>query len=147
MLDKNLIGHSFGQRQVNVEEWPVRWYANAIGETNPEYSNVAAAQAAGLPSLRVPPTFLSCLEGWLFKTFDLLAMAKIEPSRVLHAEQQYDYHAPVHVGDTLTYEPKIVDVYDKKDGALEFLVKETRITNQHGAHVADSRTVLVQRRV
>ncbi|MGO4811725.1 MaoC family dehydratase N-terminal domain-containing protein [Cupriavidus sp. 2MCAB6] len=60
MLDKNLIGHSFGQRQVNVEEWAVRWYANAIGETNPEYSNVAVARAAGLPSLRVPPTFLSC---------------------------------------------------------------------------------------
>ncbi|QUN32801.1 MaoC family dehydratase N-terminal domain-containing protein (plasmid) [Cupriavidus sp. KK10] len=147
MLDKNLIGHSFGKRSINVEEWAVRWYANAIGETDPVYSDVAAAHAAGHRSLRVPPTFLSCMEGWLFKTFDLLALARIEPSRVLHAEQQYDYHVPVHVGDTLTYEPRIVDIYDKKGGALEFLVKESRITNQDGVHVADARSVLVQRQI
>lgn len=145
MLDRNLIGHSFGKRSIRVEEWAVRWYANAIGETDPIYSDVDAARAAGHPSLRVPPTFLSCMEGWLFKTFDMLALARIEPSRVLHAEQQYDYHAPIHVGDTLTYEPRIVDIYDKKGGALEFLVKESRISNQDGVHVADARSVLVQR--
>ena len=147
MLDKNLIGHSLGKRSITVEEWAVRWYANAIGETDPLYSDVTAARAAGHPSLRVPPTFLSCMEGWLFKTFDLLALAGIDPSRVLHAEQQYDYHAPVCAGDTLTYEPRIVDVYDKKGGALEFLVKESRITNQNGVHVADTRAVLVQRQL
>ncbi|MFJ4292257.1 MaoC family dehydratase N-terminal domain-containing protein [Cupriavidus sp. NPDC089707] len=147
MLDKNLIGHSFGQRSIKVEEWAVRWYARAIGETDPVYHDVAAARDAGLPSLRVPPTFLSCMEGWLFNTFDLLALARVEPSRVLHAEQQYDYHAPVCAGDTLTYEPRIVDVYDKKGGALEFLVKGTRITNQDGVHVADARSVLVQRQI
>ncbi len=94
----------------------MRWYASAIGETDPVYHDVAAARAAGHRSLLVPPTFLSCMEGWLFKTFDLLAMARVEPSRVLHAEQQYDYHAPFYAGDTLTYEPRIVDVYDKKGG-------------------------------
>lgn len=147
MFDQALIGHSFGQRSITVEEWAVRWYANAIGETDPVYTDLAAARAAGHPSLRVPPTFLSCMEGWLFKTFDLLALAKIDPSRVLHAEQQYDCHAPVYVGDTLTYEPRIADVYDKKGGALEFLVKESRITNQDGIHVANTRSVLVQRQL
>ena len=145
MLDKNLIGHSFGKRSVNVEEWSVRWYANAIGETDPIYNDVAAARGAGHRSLRVPPTFLSCMEGWLFKTFDMLAMAKIEPSRVLHAEQQYDYHAPIYVGDTLSYEPRIVDVYDKKGGALEFVVRKTSVTNQRGEPVADLRCVSVIR--
>ena len=147
MFDKQLIGHSFGKRSITVEEWPVRWYANAIGETDPTCIDVAAARAAGLRSLRVPPTFLSCMEGWLFKTFDLLALAKIDPSRVLHAEQAYDYLAPACVGDTLTYEPCIVDVYDKKGGALEFLVKESRITNQDGVQVAAARSVLVQRQL
>jgi hypothetical protein len=51
------------------------------------------------------------------------------------------------VGDTLTYEPCIVDVYDKKGGALEFLVKESRITNQDGVQVAAARSVLVQRQL
>ena len=51
MLDQNLIGHSFGQRSIHVEEWSVRWYANAIGETDPIYSDLAAARAAGHRSL------------------------------------------------------------------------------------------------
>ncbi|QQX82783.1 MaoC family dehydratase N-terminal domain-containing protein [Cupriavidus necator] len=147
MLDKNLIGHSLGKRTLTVEEYAVRFYAKAIGETHAVYHDVAAAREAGYRSLRVPPTFLSCLEGWLFQTRDLLALAKIDLARVLHAEQSYSYHQVICAGDTLTYEPRIVDVYDKKGGALEFLVKETRITNQEGVHVADTRSVLVQRQL
>ncbi|MNP17480.1 hypothetical protein D3C76_1099140 [compost metagenome] len=50
-----------------------------------------------------------------------------------------------HAGDTLRFDVRIADIYDKKGGALEFVVRETRVTNQHGEHVADLRSVLVQR--
>jgi acyl dehydratase len=147
MLDKNLVGHSFGRRSIVVEEGAVSFYAKAIGETDPTCTDPAAARDAGLPALRVPPTFLSCLEGRIFQTRALLELARIDLKRLLHAEQSYVYHAPAYAGDTLTYEPRIVDVYDKKDGALEFLVKETRVTNQDGVHIADLRTALVQRQL
>jgi hypothetical protein len=45
----------------------------------------------------------------------------------------------------LTFESKIVDVYGKRDGALEFVVKEIKVTNQLGEHVADLRNTLIQR--
>ncbi|AQV98598.1 acyl dehydratase [Cupriavidus necator] len=147
MLDKNLIGHSFGRRSITVEEGAVSFYAKAIGETNPAYNDPAAARDAGQPSIRVPPTFLSCLEGRTFQTRALLELARMDLKRLLHAEQSYVYHAPAYAGDTLTFEPRIVDVYDKKDGALEFLVKETRVTNQDGVHIADLCTALVQRQL
>ena len=147
MLDKNLIGHRMGKRSILVEEGAVRAYAKAIGETDTTCLDVEAARAAGLRSLRVPPTYLSCMQGQLFATTDTLKLARMDLKRILHAEQAYEYLAPVCAGDTLTYEPRIADVYDKKDGALEFLVMQTCITNQDGVHVADLRSVVVQRRI
>src|SRR6218665_260596 len=139
MLDRNLIGHSFGKRSLVVEEGAVRSYAQAIGETDATCFDPSAARAAGHRALRVPPTFLSCLEGRLFPTRALLELAGIDLKRLLHAEQSYDYHAQAYAGDILTY--------DKKGGALEFLVKQTRVSNQDGAHIADLRAALVQRQL
>ncbi|MNF06367.1 hypothetical protein D3C80_2063010 [compost metagenome] len=48
-------------------------------------------------------------------------------------------------GDTLTFDTRVADVYDKKGGALQFVVNETRVTNQDGEHIADLRSSLVQR--
>ncbi|MFX7621036.1 MaoC family dehydratase N-terminal domain-containing protein [Acinetobacter baumannii] len=50
-----------------------------------------------------------------------------------------------YAGDRLTFEQCIEDLYEKKGGALEFVVRRTRVPNQHGAHVADLRTVTVIR--
>src|SRR6218665_4082457 len=147
MLDRNLIGHSFGKRSLVAEEGAVRSYAQAIGATDATCFDPSAARAAGHRALRVPPTFLSCLEGRLFPTRALLELAGIDLKRMLHAEQSYDYHAQAYAGATLSYEQKIVDIYDKKGGALEFLVKQTRVSNQDGAHIADLRAALVQRQL
>jgi hypothetical protein len=40
---------------------------------------------------------------------------------------------------------RIDDIYEKKNGALEFVVKTSRATNQRGELVAEMRTVLVCR--
>ena len=39
----------------------------------------------------------------------------------------------------------MTDVYQKKGGALDFLVTEIKVSNQRGEHVADIRGVTVQR--
>jgi hypothetical protein len=39
----------------------------------------------------------------------------------------------------------VSDIYDKKGGALEFVVNDTTVTNQLGEHVAELRSVLVVR--
>ena len=147
MLDKALIGRHLGAPSMVVEAGAVRNFARAIGETDPIYTDLAAARAAGLPSLRVPPTFLFCLQAMIAPTRDVLEIAKLDLARILHAEQGFTFHAPAFAGDTLTFDRSIVDVYDKKGGALEFLVMQTRVTNQSGAHVADLRASLVQRQI
>jgi acyl dehydratase len=145
MADKSLIGRALGVTTAVVEKGRLRAFAGAIGETDPVYFDEAAARDAGHRSLPVPPTFLFCLEGEGRDVMDLLALLQFDLGRILHAEQEFTYHRMCYAGDTLTFETRIADIFDKKGGALQFAVNETRVTNQHGEHVADLRCSLVQR--
>ena len=145
MADKSLIGRSLGTATTEVEKGRLRFFAKAIGETNPVYSDEQAARAAGHRSLPVPPTFLTCLEGDGRELLDTLKILNFDLGRILHAEQEFSYHQMAYAGDRLTFEAKVADVYDKKDGALQFVVMQTRVTNQQGEHIADIRSSLVQR--
>ena len=40
---------------------------------------------------------------------------------------------------------KLTDIYDKKGGALEFVVKQSQATNEAGVLLAEMRTILVYR--
>ncbi|WP_321797320.1 MaoC family dehydratase N-terminal domain-containing protein [Caballeronia sp. J97] len=143
-IDKKHIGMRLPIFTATTDAWRLRFFAKATGETNPVYFDEAAAHDAGYPALPLPPTFLFSLEfeqgstGWR----DELGM---EMSRILHGEQSFTYHRIAYAGDVLRYESRIADIYDKKNGALWFIVRETRVTNQRGEHVADLRSVIVQR--
>lgn len=146
MADKSLIGRSLGVTTSEVEKGRLRFFAKAIGETDPVYTDEAAARAAGHKSLPVPPTFLMCLEGeGRDATVIVEDIMGFNLGRILHAEQEFVYHAMAYAGDVLTFDTRIADVYEKKGGALTFVVQECRVTNQDGEHIADIRTSLVQR--
>lgn len=145
MTDKNLIGHQLGTFSADVEKGRLRFFAKATGETNPVYTDEAAARAAGHKALPAPPTFLFCLAGEGLDRTQLLKMLNWDLGRILHAEQSFDYHKMAYAGDVLTFDSRISDIYEKKGGALQFMVQETRVTNQDGEHIADVRCSLVQR--
>ena len=145
MADKSLIGTSLGTTTAEVEKGRLRFFAKAIGETNPVYTDEAAAKAAGHRALPVPPTFLLCLQSEGRDVFEMMKVLSLDLPRILHAEQEFIYHKMAYAGDTLTFETKVADVYEKKGGALQFVVNQTRVANQHGEHIADVRSSLVQR--
>jgi len=145
VLDKSLIGRSLGERSITVEKGRLRFFANVIGESNPVYLDENAAWQAGHPSLPVPPTYLFCLEMEAFGSVGTAALTGMDAGRILHGEQQFEYHSPAYAGDDLTFSVSIEDVHEKKGGALDFLVKKTRVTRQDGLHIADLRSVVVQR--
>ena len=144
-LDKQYIGHRFEPFSAEVEKGRLKFFAKAIGQTDPVYSDEAAAKRAGHPALPVPPTFLFCLEMESPNPGALRELLDIPVPKVLHGEQRFAYHAMAFAGDTLTFEPRITDIYAKKGGLLEFIVRETRVTNQHGTHVADLHGITVVR--
>lgn len=145
MIDKRHIGHRLPAYAVDVEKGRLKFFAKAIGQTDPVYSDDAAAKAAGHPALPVPPTFLFCLEMDSPNPGALRDLLDLPVPKVLHGEQRFSYHAMAYAGDTLTFEQRIADIYDKKGGLLEFVVRETRVTNQHGQHIADLHGITVVR--
>jgi acyl dehydratase len=145
MIDKKWIGHELPVSELPIERGRLRLFAKAIGETDPVYSDLPAARAAGYPDLPAPPTFLFAAELDSGAAFGLLQDLEIPIARLLHGEQSFDYHRAACVGDTVTVRSIVTDIYDKKNGALEFVVKTSRATNQRQELVAELRTTLVCR--
>ena len=98
----------------------------------------AMAGARGDTSARIFTTHLDA---------ELLAVAGVY--RVVEDKLDRSLHnQPALVrldGDTLRIETRVTDIYDKKGGLLEFVVRESKVTNQLGEHVADMRGILVVR--
>jgi hypothetical protein len=145
MIDRSCIGRILTPHTAGVEASRLRFFAKAIGETRPEYVDEEAARAAGHPALPAPPTYPLCLDLDVPDPFAWLRDLGVELPRVLHGAQSFRYFAPIRAGDRLTFASRIEDVYEKRGGALTFIVKETGVTNQDGVKVAEMRATIVVR--
>jgi acyl dehydratase len=132
MLDKSKIGHEFEPVTFRVDEGRLRFFAKAIGETDPIHFDEAAAKAAGHRSVVATPTFVGCLEMDKPDPFEMVSVVGGDLSKALHGSQTFVYHHPVYAGDHITYKSRVKEIYDRKGGALEFVDVETEAFNQDG---------------
>lgn len=145
MLDKSKIGHEFPSFDVDVEKGRLRFFAKAIGETNPIYTDERAAKAAGYPAIPAPPTYMFSVDLDGPELMPIIGLLDLDIGRVLHGSQEFDYLGQIYAGDRITQQSKIVDIYDKKGGALEFVVQESSYSKQNGELVGKARQTLVYR--
>ena len=142
-FDRRHIGHAFPAFSVVVEASRIRFFAQVTRQADPIYHDEDAAKAAGFASLPVPPTFVYCLETERSGFDELFRLLGADSSRMLHAEQDFAYFATPCAGDTLTFEQRIDDIYEKKGGLLQFVVRKTKVTNARGDPIAELRNVIV----
>jgi hypothetical protein len=122
------LTHPIAPLAIDVERGRLRFFAKAIGLTDPIYSDLDAAARAGHRDLPVPPTFLSnSLELEIPNPLGWLEELGADLGKTTHAEQSFRYHAMAYATDSLVLRRRIVDVYTKKNGALEFVVKQTDV--------------------
>ena len=145
MIDKKWIGHELPASVLPIERTRLQFFAKVIGETDAIYTDVAAARDAGYLDLPAPPTFLFAAELDSGAVVRMLEDLGVPVAKLLHGEQGFTYHQPACAGDTVTVRSTITDIFDKKNGALEFVVKTSRAFNQHDALVAEMRAVVVCR--
>lgn len=143
-IDPNIVGKTMPAMTAEVERGRLQFFAKAIGEDQPAYFDVAAANAAGHPDLPVPPTFLFGLEMQGPDSFGWLAELDIDLRQVLHGEQSFTYHRMAYAGDRLTFNSRIADVYSKKGGALDFIVRETEVTRDENPVATLRQTIVVR---
>ena len=145
MIDKKWIGHQLPPSELLIERGRLQFFARSIGETDPIYTDLAAARAAGYPDLPAPPTFLFAAELESGAVTSLLETLELPIQKILHGEQGFTYLKPVCAGERVTVRSKIADIYDKKGGALEFVLKSSEVRNSSGELVAELRSLLVCR--
>ncbi|HEX4247168.1 MAG TPA: MaoC family dehydratase N-terminal domain-containing protein [Pseudonocardia sp.] len=143
-LDPGIIGRRLGEHAVDVERGRLRIFAGSTAQTDPVYTDVGAAGRAGHRDLPVPPTFLFCLDLEGASAATMYRDLGIDTRTILHGEQEFAYHAMAYAGDRLHFTARIADVYAKKDGALQFLVRTVDV-DRDGEPIAQLRTTTVIR--
>ena len=113
MADKSKIGKKYAFTWL-VERGKVRELVEAIGDNNPIYRNPETAQGEGYKDMVAPPTFATVPILWtgtLFQAFDDL---NIELSRIMHAEQSYEYYQEIFPDDNLKGITEVKKITEKK---------------------------------
>lgn len=139
MIDRHHIGHSCPPSTVRVEAGFLKLFAKATDEPDPIYHNEHAARAAGHRDIPAMPTYGTCLLLNNPAPTAYLEDLGVNPQSVLHAEQTFFTTGMIYAGDDITLHRKVTDIYDKKDGALEFVEWETQAVNQFGETVLTMR--------
>jgi acyl dehydratase len=145
MIDRKHIGHAFPPYTSLVEAGRVRLYCQAIGETGPVHRDARIARNAGYRDILAPLTFPTAVSMDSPNPRRVIELLDIDLTRVLHGEEHYDYFAPICVGDEITCESKIADIYDKKGGSLEFVILEMDMHNQLAERVCKIRRAFIVR--
>jgi acyl dehydratase len=147
MIDSKWIGAVTSDFEADVEKGQLRFFAKAVGENDPVYTDESAARTAGYPSLPAPPTFLFTLNLAQPDPLGKYIRMGVDLAKLLHGNQDFEYHAPICAGDRIRLKSHISDIVEKKGGALVLLVEETSATNQRGESVGRSVQTLVIRNV
>lgn len=147
MIDRNYIGHQFPPYTSLIEAGRVRLYCQSIGETALIHSDTNFARNAGYRNIVAPLTFPTAVSMDSPNPRRVIELLDIDLARILHGEEHYDYFAPICVGDEITTESKITDIYEKKNGFLEFVILELNMRNQLDEPVCKIRRTFVLRHV
>lgn len=143
-LNPAFVGRSAAAAEpLEVTRGDIRRFATAIGERSPVCHDVAAARAAGHPDLVAPPTFL------ITATFGGEAGALLSDpelglqyAQVVHGEQSFAFHRPVHAGDVLETVTSVSAI--RTAGRNELMTLVTVVTS-HGEPVAEVANTIVSR--
>ena len=145
MLNRNLIGKTYEPVIFRVTDQRLKFFVKATGQTDPIYYDHDIAISQGHKGIVCPPTFLIVVGMEQKNPFQFLEDLDIKIERMLHAGQEFIYEEIVYEGDKLVMETEIIDMYDKKEGTLQFCVLQTKFKNQNRTHVATLRNTIVVR--
>ena len=132
--DTSWIGKEFDRYAYNVTKEEIVEFAQAVGETNPLYTDEAYAKTTPYGSIIAPPTF--CV---VFRSHAMLPDLKLSyGKRGFDGGKECTFLAPIRPGDTITGVDRIAQVYEKtgRSGSMIFIVRESELTNQRGEKVA-----------
>ena len=119
-----------------VDRTQIMLFARSVRDINPAFCDPHSPEAKALGGVVTPPTFVQCSAHYQPDYPLDLTRPREGPApahrgdagggglgRGLHAEQHYEYHHPIHAGDTLTVTARPGERWEKqgrKGGKLLF---------------------------
>jgi acyl dehydratase len=138
------VGMVFEPYTFVVERGKIREFALAIGDDNPIYHSKEEAVSQGFRDVPLPPTFATVIDLWAGSDFEELAAAlELNPLKVLHGEQEYQYLGVVYAGDEITGKSKVISAVAKK--GMNMFTLETVYFNQREERVLVARSTIIER--
>ncbi|MBF6045046.1 MaoC family dehydratase [Streptomyces sp. NRRL B-1677] len=143
-LDQSFVGRTYPATEpYEVGREKIREFAEAIGDTNPAYTDPEAAKALGHPDVIAPPTFVFSVTYRAAGAVVNDPQLGLDYSRVVHGDQKFAYVRPVRAGDRLSVVSTIESI--KSLAGNDVLSIRGEVRDEHGEHVVTAHTTLVAR--
>ena len=155
------IGMQTARGPIVVERAPVSQFAKAIHDESPVYQDASAASANGFANIPAPPTYGFIAQSWgkwaelqpppdpdaPQPMMEVMGGLMSKGGLVLHGEQEFVYHRPMVVGETLGFVGTVTDIYQKPTGdrTMTFMVVEDVYSDSDGQPVLTSIMNLIHR--
>ncbi len=138
--DRSLLGKEFSRFKQHVTREVMLEYTDIIGVTDPVHRDAQAARARGYRDIIAPSTFVT----WR-GTHPIAPPEMGFNGTGINAGYECTFYEVIYPGDILTYSTCLVDIYEKtgRSRTMRFVVRETTVTNQHGATVAVLRNAFI----
>ena len=143
-LNPDFVGREYpatGTYVVGREK--IREFAAAVGDANPAYTDVSAAQALGYADVIAPPTFAIVLSLKAAEAVMFDPELGLDYSRVVHGEQSFAYTRPIVAGDELQVTTVIESI--RTVAGNDMLTTKGIITTVAGDAVATATSMLLAR--
>ncbi|MEH7115205.1 MaoC family dehydratase N-terminal domain-containing protein [Neobacillus niacini] len=126
-----------------IERGKIKSFAKVLGLKNPIYYDKEEAQRMGYRDVVAPPTFPTVIDFCNDNDFyQLFSRLHLNPEKVLHGEQSYEYLEPICAGDTITGTVTLERMDEKRN--MKFYHLKTIYRNQFKQISVISNSTLIQ---
>jgi MaoC dehydratase-like protein len=126
-MNVGVEGKAYPSSTLTIDPDRVRAFAGVVGQTVPG----------------VPPTFVTVAEFGVFEGIIDDPELDLDFERVVHGDQEYVWHRPLEVGETLVVAPRIVAIRER--GGHGFVTIEVELLSEDGDPVATARATMIER--
>lgn len=142
-LNVELVGKQYPPQAYEVAREKIREFADALGDNNPAYRDVAAAQALGHPDLVAPPTFAVVVtRGPQLSVINDPDLG-LDFSRVVHGDQKFQFTRAIVAGEVLNTTSSVASA--RSVAGNDILTIRSAVADASGAPVVTVLATLVAR--
>ena len=143
-LNPDFIGRTYPPSEPYlVGREKIREFARAIGDSNPAYNDVAAAQGLGYADVVAPPTFAIAFVHASAEVAILDPDLGLDYTKVVHGEESFVYARPIVAGDELVVVNTIANI--RAAAGNDMITVRSDVSTTSGEPVVVTTMVIVAR--